>query len=152
MKIQTENFKIDATGNLCKGDHIIFEEAVFGGSWRRPKFQGKRVVEAKIVSCSYGEKTGMHNFTLEYLKAEGHLDDLCGYIDRKHIVSKFVDSAKHNFSYSKRKRAKNVYNSDICKRVEWKDESERELVLKGKYREGRIAKETKRQNLQNRGW
>ena len=56
-------FTINCTGDVCAGDHIRFTEAVFAGSYRKPKFKGERVVEALVVRDSYGEAKQQHTFT-----------------------------------------------------------------------------------------
>lgn len=61
--IPTE-YSINTTGDACVGDEVAFEQAIFGGSFRRPKFLGMRLVTGKIVSDSYGVR-GQHTFTLE---------------------------------------------------------------------------------------
>ena len=45
---------IDCTGDICLGDTIQFTEAVFGGSYRKPRYLGDRTITAKVVNDSYG--------------------------------------------------------------------------------------------------
>lgn len=59
------DYETNVTGDACAGDEIVFGESVFTGSWRRARYAGCRVVRAKIIRDSYGEKCGQHTFTLE---------------------------------------------------------------------------------------
>ena len=54
----------DITGDACIGDEVIFLRAIFGGSFRNPKFLRHEIVEGKIVNDSYGSQRGQHTFTL----------------------------------------------------------------------------------------
>ena len=60
-----DDYKSNVTGDACAGDEIIFGESVFTGSWRHARYAGCRVVRARIIRDSYGEKCGQHTFTLE---------------------------------------------------------------------------------------
>lgn len=60
-----DGYRSIVTGDACAGDEIVFGESVFTGSWRRARYAGCRVVRAKILRDSYGEKCGQHTFTLE---------------------------------------------------------------------------------------
>lgn len=60
-----DDYGVIVTGDACVGDEIVFGESVFTGNWRRAKYAGCRVVRAKIIRDSYGDKCGQHTFTLE---------------------------------------------------------------------------------------
>lgn len=60
-----DDYEVIVTGDACVGDEIVFGESVFTGNWRRAKYAGCRVVRAKIIRDSYGDKCGQHTFTLE---------------------------------------------------------------------------------------
>mgnify|MGYP004702078235 CR=1 FL=1 len=60
-----ETFSICCTGDAVKGDEVAFERAVFGGSFRKPTFEGFELVCGKIVADSYGRDKQQHTFTIE---------------------------------------------------------------------------------------
>lgn len=60
-----DDYGVIVTGDACVGDEIVFGESVFTGNWRRAKYAGCRIVRAKIIRDSYGDKCGQHTFTLE---------------------------------------------------------------------------------------
>ena len=55
----------NCTGDVVVGDHIQFERAVFGGSYRRPVFLENETIEAEVVADSYGAEKQQHTFTLQ---------------------------------------------------------------------------------------
>ena len=75
-------FAIDCTGDVVKGDTILFTEGVFTGSYRNPKFAGDRIIIAKVTKDSYGEQKQQHTFTLRVLFSEG-TSPVAGTIRRK---------------------------------------------------------------------
>ena len=50
---------------------VLFSEAVFEGSFRRPSFRGERRIVARILRESYGAGRQQHTFTLEVLASDG---------------------------------------------------------------------------------
>lgn len=66
-----EEFTINCTGDVVTGDVIRFEESVFGGSHRKPKYLGTRIVEAEVLNDSYGERKQQHTFSLLVLASTG---------------------------------------------------------------------------------
>lgn len=52
------------------GDELAFEQAIFTGSFRKPKFAGTKLVTGKIVSDSYGREKQQHTFTIELATGE----------------------------------------------------------------------------------
>ena len=71
-KIDETHFPIDCTGDVCAGDVILFTEAVFGGSYRKPRFLGERRIAAKVLKDSYGKDKQQHTFTLEVVASDGY--------------------------------------------------------------------------------
>lgn len=73
MKSLLEMFEaFEPTMSIVAGDEIIFKEAVFGGSFKNPKFMGERIIRANILKESYGAERGQHTFSIEVLAAEGY--------------------------------------------------------------------------------
>ena len=69
--IDPANFPISCTGDACTGDTVLFSEAVFGGSHRRPKYLGTRRIVAVILKDSYGTARQQHTFTIEVVESDG---------------------------------------------------------------------------------
>ena len=108
---------------------MLFAEAVFSGSWRRPKYAGSRTIEARIVADSYGAEKQQHTFTLEVIAAAGYNAPEPG--------AKIL------------RKGRNLYRNTLY-RAFWPDESERPTALAEKCvrgdqaraaREARIATE-----------
>lgn len=81
---------VNCTGDACVGDIIQFSEGVFGGSHRKPRFLGERMITARIIRDSYGQAKQQHTFSLDLIACEGiRADDVLrvqetrGYIMRK---------------------------------------------------------------------
>jgi len=119
-------FTINCTGDVCTGDHIRFTEAVFAGSYRKPKFKGERVVEALVVRDSYGEAKQQHTFTLEVLASEGYEPLQVGATIRR--------------------KGRNVYRNGT-KRKPWADESQRGEALAEKHQRGDNARAAREHRL-----
>lgn len=117
--IDTTAFTIDCTSDACSGDVILFTEAVFGGSFRKPKFLGNRRVAARIVKDSYGTDKQQHTFTLEILASDGE------------------DALKAGSTTTRKGR--NVYRNGTM-RQPWTDEAERRAVIDDKHRRGDAAR------------
>lgn len=117
--IDAGEFPIDCTGDACAGDTILFAEAVFGGSFRKPKYLGERRVAAIIVADSYGAAKQQHTFTLEVIDSDG--------------VEPLAAGVKTT------RKGRNVYRM-WTRRKKWPDESIRQSVLDEKHRRGDIAR------------
>ena len=63
-------YSIDCTGDAVVGDDVCFERALFGGSFRKPKFLGNETVTGRIVRDSYGSAKQQHTFTIELPNGE----------------------------------------------------------------------------------
>lgn len=53
--------------NIVKGTVLKFEEAIFNGSWKKPKFSHTAIHTVKVTKESYGSSKGQHSFTLEVI-------------------------------------------------------------------------------------
>ena len=119
-------FTINCTGDVVAGDHIRFSEGVFSGSYRKPKYQGERIIEALVVRDSYGEAKQQHTFTLEVTASEGE-DAL--------LVGKTI-----------RRKGRNVYRND-AQRKPWADETQRGEALEEKHQRGDNARAARQHRL-----
>lgn len=99
-------YNVDCTGDCCIGDEVKFSQAQFSGSFKKPVFDGFKVIEAQIISDSYGQAKGQHTFTL--------------------ILS---DGAKMRI------KGRNLYRNGTFRKL-WKDETERLIVLRDKHERG----------------
>lgn len=59
---------IDLNKDACIDDVIIFQQAIFGGSWKKPKFLGYNTRICKVLNESYGAEKQQHTFTLKDLE------------------------------------------------------------------------------------
>lgn len=60
----TNEYTINATGDVVTGDEVRFERATFTGSYRKPRFAGNEIIEGIIVKESYGKDKQQHTFTI----------------------------------------------------------------------------------------
>lgn len=58
-------YTINCTGDVCKGDEIVFSEAIFSGSWKNAKFSHFEVIKGVVVNDSYGTDKQQHTFTIQ---------------------------------------------------------------------------------------
>ena len=112
ITIPTE-YTINITGDACVGDEVAFEQAIFTGSFRRPKFAGTKLITGKIILDSYGKSSQQHTFTIELPDGE-----------RLRI------------------KGRNLYRNGL-QRKPWADESAREEVLAAKHARGDSAREVR---------
>lgn len=68
--MEMEMEKITAR-NLAAGVTIAFTDNIWGGNYKRPEFVGSRIVTAKIIRESYGQKTGQHTFSMQVVSCVG---------------------------------------------------------------------------------
>jgi len=108
-----DNYAYDCTGDCCVGDEICFERAVFSGSFKKPKFDGFKIVKAKIIKDSYGRDKQQHTFTLELEDGETTLI-----------------------------KGRNLYKNRVWRKL-WKDENKRGKALDEKHFRGSQAREAK---------
>ncbi len=55
--------------NLTAGTIVKFEEAIFTGSYKKPKFSHTATHTVRILRESYGARRGQHSFTLEVIES-----------------------------------------------------------------------------------
>lgn len=115
----TETYSVRCTGDVVVGDRVRFDEAVFSGSYRRPKFQGVRTIEAKIVADSYGAQKQQHTFTMIVLTCSG--------------LSPLEEGEQIQ------RKARNVYRRETW-RAPWTDESARITAADEKHARGDAAR------------
>ena len=70
--INSSDYPIDCTGDVCTGDTVLFAEAVFGGSHHKPRFLGHRRIAATITRDSYGAAKQQHTFSIRVLASDGY--------------------------------------------------------------------------------
>ena len=112
--------------SIVAGDTIRFTESVFGGSYRRSKFVGKRTVIAKVLRESYGADKQQHTFTLEIVSSEGAEPLIAGAVTRR--------------------KGRNIYRNGVA-RLPWSDEAARCTVVDEKHARGgqaRALRETRK--------
>ena len=114
-----DEYTINCTGDVCVGDVVRFTEAVFDGSFRRPRHVGDRTLTARVVSDSYGSDRQQHTFTLEVLGCEGTQPVAVGSRVRR--------------------KGRNVYRNGTW-RAAWDNESERGAALNEKHTRGDAAR------------
>ena len=115
----SKEYNIDCTGNCVVGDEIVFERAVFTGSWKKPSFSHMELIRGKIVKESYGEDKQQHTFTIETL-------------EKKKMLIK----------------GRNLYRNGTLRKP-WVEESIRENSLLEKYKRGGIARENREERKKN---
>lgn len=119
MTIDTSTFTINCTGDACTGDVILFSEAVFGGSFRKPKFLGERRIAARIVKDSYGGAKQQHTFSIEVIESDGY------------------DALPSGTKTTRKGR--NVYRNGTMRRA-WASEAERKIAVDEKHQRGDAAR------------
>lgn len=128
--INAAEFTIDATGDACVGDEILFSEAVFSGSYRNAKYLGDRRIAARIVKDSYGADKQQHTFSLVVIASDG--------------VEPLAAGA------TTRRKGRNVYRNRTM-RKRWADEVSRKAALDDKHARGSAARSA-RDARRAEGW
>lgn len=105
---------IDCTGDVCRSDVILFTEAIWSGSRKKPQKIGEREIRGVVVNDSYGADKNQHTFTI--------------------VVSCCSDNSILPNSKILRK-GRNVYRNGT-KRLLWEDEAARDSVLQEKHERG----------------
>jgi hypothetical protein len=113
---------ISATGDVVVGDNVTFDEAVFAGSYRKPKFVGTRSISATVVKDSYGAGKQQHTFTLVITGSTG--------TDPLEVGEKIL------------RKARNVYRNGVSRQL-WDDETSRLAVQVEKHERGGAAREVR---------
>lgn len=127
--INEPDYSIPCTGDVCAGDIILFSEAVFGGSYRKPRFLGERRIAAEVVGDSYGGAKQQHTFSLVVLASDG-FDPLS-------------PGARTT------RKGRNVYRNGTSRRP-WADETARRATLDEKHARGDAAREARRARMAER--
>ncbi|CAA0840934.1 SAP domain-containing protein [Striga hermonthica] len=116
------SFTIDCTGDVCKGDVVLFNQKVHQN--RSKKMPGsrnlwRRTVAGRIVKESYGAAKQQHTFTVEVLWSKGakRLDPMSPLLVK----------------------GRNLYKMKTF-RQRWKNEKERLRVLAEKHKRGAAAR------------
>lgn len=128
--INAAEFPVDATGDACVGDEILFDEAVFSGSYRNAKYLGHRRIAARIVKDSYGADKQQHTFSLIVIASDG--------------VEPLAAGA------TTRRKGRNIYRNRTMRR-RWTDEASRKAALDDKHARGSAARSA-RDARRAEGW
>lgn len=121
------SFTINCTGDVCKGDVVLFKQKVFekfdkvtrgGGA----NVIGKRTIAGRIVKESYGATKQQHTFTVEILWSKGV----------RALPALFPLLVK----------GRNLYRLKTF-RQPWKKENERVKVLHEKHKRGAAARQAR---------
>ncbi|MCB9993137.1 MAG: hypothetical protein H6873_05720 [Hyphomicrobiaceae bacterium] len=131
MTIDTSTFTIHCTGDACTGDVILFTEAAFGGSFRKPKFMGERRIAARIVKDSYGSAKQQHTFILEVIESEGY-DALAA-------------------GTTTTRKGRNIYRNGTT-RQPWANEAERKVTIGDKHQRGDAARSAREARKNGYDW
>lgn len=113
------SYPIDCTGDVCIHDEIVFEEKVWGGSWRKPKCIGARLIEATVLNDSYGVDKQQHTFTIRINNCTGDDPITPGTITTR--------------------KGRNIYRNGTNRKV-WPDELHRNIIINEKHNRGDIAR------------
>ena len=107
----SRSFKINCTGDVCKGDHVLFVRDIWGGTRRKPQHLGYEIITGVVIKESYGEAKQQHTFTIEQ-------DDSYG----KTLI-----------------KGRNLYKYGTWRKV-WKNEEDRQVALDEKHQRGQQAR------------
>lgn len=110
-------YKLCCTGDAVTGDEVRFSQAMFSGSFRKPKFAGYRLITGVIVNDSYGQDKQQHTFTLK-------LED----------------------GSSLKIKGRNLYRNGTWRKP-WPNESDRENALAEKHAMGNTARAERERRL-----
>ncbi|CAN4079631.1 unnamed protein product [Withania somnifera] len=116
------SFTINCTGDVCKGDVVLFTQKVYKNFDKRTRggeLLGKRTIAGRIAKESYGAAKQQHTFTVEVLWSQGV----------KQLPPLFPLLVK----------GRNLYKLNTF-RQRWKDEKERLEVLAEKHKRGEAAR------------
>lgn len=124
QQVSEKNFEPEnggkyATGDVVTGDVICFSEAVFRGSYRKPKYLGDRTIIAEVLKDSYGAGKQQHTFTINVIKSRGYEPLKTGVKTRR--------------------KGRNVYRQGT-QRLPWRDEAKREEIAGEKHERGDAAR------------
>ncbi|GMI68846.1 hypothetical protein HRI_000553900 [Hibiscus trionum] len=115
------SFFIDCTGDVCKGDVVLFTQKVYKkfDNMSRRRLLGKRTIAGRVVKESYGKAKQQHTFTVEVLWSKG--------------------TTKLPLLFPLLVKGRNLYKSRTY-RQRWCDEAERRNVIAEKHKRGKAAR------------
>ncbi|KAL4376500.1 hypothetical protein GQ457_02G007740 [Hibiscus cannabinus] len=115
------SFFIDCTGDVCKGDVVLFTQKVYKkfDNMSRRRLLGERTIAGRVVKESYGKAKQQHTFTVEVLWSEG--------------------TKKLPLLFPLLVKGRNLYKLRTH-RQRWCDEAERRNVLAEKHKRGKAAR------------
>ncbi|GMI68847.1 hypothetical protein HRI_000554000 [Hibiscus trionum] len=115
------SFFIDCTGDVCKGDVVLFNQKVYKkfDNISRRRLLGKRTIAGRVVKESYGKAKQQHTFTVEVLWSKG--------------------TKKLPLLFPLLVKGRNLYKSRTY-RQRWCDEAERRNVIAEKHKRGKAAR------------
>ncbi|XP_074377566.1 uncharacterized protein LOC141719085 isoform X2 [Apium graveolens] len=119
------SFNINCTGDVCKGDIVLFTQKVYQKFDKRKRsgnILGKRTIAGRITKESYGAAKQQHTFTIEVFWSKGI----------KKLAPLFPLLVK----------GRNLYRMRTYRQC-WKNESERLVVLAEKHKRGAAAREVR---------
>lgn len=116
----SNDFAVNATGDVVTGDVIRFTEGVFT-SGRKPSYKGDRTITARVLKDSYGADKQQHTFSLLVLNADG------------------VEADKYPAGSKTTRKGRNIYRNGTM-RQKWVDESARSSTANEKHARGDEAR------------
>jgi len=119
---------------LVTGDTVKFKEAVFSGSYKKPRWVGDREITAEVINDSYGDKKQQHTFTIRVIHCTGYDCLPTGKITTR--------------------KGRNIYKNDPV-RLTWENEDERVGASEEKHKRGAVARERRtirREMASDRVW
>ncbi|PIA46425.1 hypothetical protein AQUCO_01500157v1 [Aquilegia coerulea] len=130
------SFSINCTGDVCKGDVVLFTQRVFAKFdkvTRSGNLVGKRTIAGRVVKESYGAAKQQHTFTVEVLWSKG--------VKKLPPLSQVLV------------KGRNLYKLKTFRQC-WDNEAERLKVLDEKHKRGaaaRALRARKRACLESKG-
>ncbi|GAB4847009.1 hypothetical protein Ancab_026021 [Ancistrocladus abbreviatus] len=119
------SFVINCTGDVCKGDIVLFIQKVYGRFdkvTQTGRLLGRRTIAGHVVKESYGAVKQQHTFTVEVLWSKGI----------KKLPPLFPLLVK----------GRNLYRLKTFRQL-WGNEAERSKVLAEKHKRGTVARQKK---------
>ena len=58
-------FTANISGDACIGDEVVFAAVIWGGSFKKPRFNGVEIKTGTITKDSYGTEKQQHSFTIK---------------------------------------------------------------------------------------
>lgn len=114
-------YNIDCTGDVCCGDTVFFIKDIWGGSYRKPKWEGLELLGgAKVIKDSYGVDKQQHTFTLQFGSGE------------KMLI-----------------KGRNLYRYGTL-RKKWDNEDERKKIVEEKHLRGNKARKARQYRIDNK--